>query len=179
MLSLNPISASMLALFAITGSLVHATPIAMEYMPGSELFMPLQTRAVDMPISIEEMLGPNPTVVSTENEDGSYTYSWDDPDSDTTSKELQSRAGGFQPCSNSPCSCGTTTRYQWSTFAYSQYLGDMQRISEPLCPPGSITNSRTYSYSYSINVQAGPDLKFTAGILDKLGIRVGFSYTWG
>ncbi|EUC29267.1 hypothetical protein COCCADRAFT_106975 [Bipolaris zeicola 26-R-13] len=62
---------------------------------------------------------------------------------------------------------------------WSQHLGIPRRISEPLCPPGSVTNSRTISYTYSINVNIGPDLKFGPSILDKFGIRVGFAYTWG
>lgn len=89
------------------------------------------------------------------------------------------------PCANEPC-CTLlgqgeyfTQQYRWKTDHWTQQRGFTRRISEPICPPGSVTNSRTISYSYSINVQLGPDLKFGPEILDKFGIRVGFSYTWG
>lgn len=87
------------------------------------------------------------------------------------------------PCPNEPC-CKKlgdyfTQEYRWTTKSWTQHLGATRRISEAICPPGSVTNSRTVSYSYSINVQVGPDLKFGPDILDKFGIRVGFAYTWG
>jgi hypothetical protein len=86
-------------------------------------------------------------------------------------------------CHNDPCCPDVNTPFHdkthFDSVVWSQHLGITRRISEAVCPPGGITKSNTLSYSYSINVQVGPDLKFGPAILDKFGIRVGFAYTWG
>ncbi|EDU48903.1 hypothetical protein PtrSN002B_011653 [Pyrenophora tritici-repentis] len=97
--------------------------------------------------------------------------------------DLVKRIGN--PCANDPC-CTILSNpdtfkkeYRWELKNWSQHLGKPQAISQPICPPGSVTNSRTVSYTWSINVNLGPDLKFGPSILDKFGIRVGFAYSWG
>lgn len=98
--------------------------------------------------------------------------------------EFDKRTPIGNPCANDPCCKALGINkfqdvYRWRTSTWSQSLGAVSRISEPICPPGSVSNSRTISYQASINVQLGPDLKFGPSILDKFGIRVGFAYTWG
>ncbi|OOQ86168.1 hypothetical protein PEBR_22639 [Penicillium brasilianum] len=68
---------------------------------------------------------------------------------------------------------------QSSITACEPFRGNTHQISDSLCPPGSISKTYTKSYSYQVSVQAGPDLKLGVGVLEKFGLRAGFSYTWG
>ncbi|KAJ5153548.1 uncharacterized protein N7482_010026 [Penicillium canariense] len=96
-----------------------------------------------------------------------------------TGSDLEARY--YTPQCLEACSCSSewTTSYSWETVSYSTVAGNLHKISDPLCPPGSISNSYTLSYSYQLSVQAGPDLKIPIKYLDKFGLRAGFSYTWG
>ncbi|KAJ6018469.1 hypothetical protein N7499_003306 [Penicillium canescens] len=77
------------------------------------------------------------------------------------------------------CQCEQETSYTWETVNYQVVSGNTHQVSDPLCPPGSIGKSYAYTYSYCVSIQEGPDLKIPVDYLDKLGIRAGFSYTWG
>ncbi|PIA98329.1 hypothetical protein CB0940_05390 [Cercospora beticola] len=71
------------------------------------------------------------------------------------------------------------------TVYYSLIKGAVHQLSEPECPPGSIGHTYSFSTSWSVSGQIGPDMKATLpGLtrfkkyLDKLGIRAGVAYSW-
>jgi hypothetical protein len=108
--------------------------------------------------AIDDMLGPNPTLVSnTTAYNGVYHQNHEqDPNE-------ESKVGGGAPfgCSTGNlCDCQPRrfNSFRWETQSVTQYRGGLHRISDPLCPPGTISKSYTFSYSYSVSVQAGPDL---------------------
>ena len=127
-------------------------------------------------VPIEDLLVGS-TVVSSE------TASQDTDLFDVPATSKRSPIGN--PCANEPCCTKLgmgnyhTKRYRWTNKNATQSLGATRRISEAICPPGSVTNSRTISYSYSVSIMVGPDLKFDSGILSNFGIRASFAYTWG
>ncbi|KAG5743715.1 hypothetical protein H9Q69_013964 [Fusarium xylarioides] len=133
------------------------------------------------------MVGPHPSTLSPTT---AYNSEYSVPRNLTDSAETESgdvEARGFA----SPpfgCSFGDMCKCQpkrfkavrWVARRTSKVSGAVHRISQPLCPPGTIGKSYTYSYSYQISVQAGPDIKGAViPYLDKFGIRTGFSYTLG
>jgi hypothetical protein len=108
--------------------------------------------------SIYDMLGSNPTLVSNTTDYNGVFYQKHDDDPNEESK-----VGGGAPfgCSTGNlCDCQPRRfkSFRWETQSTSQFRGGLHRISEPLCPPGTISKSYTYSYSYQVSVQAGPDL---------------------
>ncbi|CAE7020545.1 hypothetical protein PTTW11_03086 [Pyrenophora teres f. teres] len=154
----------------------------------------ISPRAEPKPVKIPiEELFEGSTIEKSGKGDGTI-YSFTMPKSDTkkpasggSDSESDLIAGSKigNPCANDPCCTllGNGESFEqvprWEMKDWSQHLGLSRAISQPLCPPGSVTDSTAVSYTYSINVQLGPDLKFGPAILDKFGIRVGFAWTWG
>ncbi|KAF4169670.1 hypothetical protein CNMCM6936_006829 [Aspergillus lentulus] len=94
------------------------------------------------------------------------------------SSSLEARQSYITSCEPCKCSFNQQVWYEWQTQNWNTVVGNTHLLSDPLCPPGSISKSWTKSWSHQISVQAGPDLKIGAGILEKFGIRAGYSYTW-
>ncbi|KAL7779762.1 hypothetical protein CFE70_009779 [Pyrenophora teres f. teres 0-1] len=69
--------------------------------------------------------------------------------------------------------------WQLINVDWSKFLGDTRVMSSPLCGPGSITNSYTATYSYSISGTIGTGFGPVASIFKGIDISVGFAYTWG
>ncbi|KAF5579294.1 hypothetical protein FPCIR_11176 [Fusarium pseudocircinatum] len=138
-------------------------------------------------VSIKDMLGPRPlTLSSTTAYNGEYSVPRNlTVSAKTESGDVEARGIASPPfgCSfGDMCNCQPKRfkSVRWVTQSTSKVSGAVHRISEPLCPPGTIGKSYAYSYSYQISVQAGPDIKGAViPYLDKFGIRAGFSYTWG
>lgn len=86
-----------------------------------------------------------------------------------------------------PCAATETHLDLDDTFRNNAVMGNTHVISDTLCAPGTIGKTYSFSYSWSVNFQAGPDLKATAisnppvvkNVLDKIGQRAGFAYTFG
>ncbi|KAF4976134.1 hypothetical protein FZEAL_7153 [Fusarium zealandicum] len=137
-------------------------------------------------VSINDMLGPNPSTISSTTE---YNKEYSVPVNTNDAAKAETgdiEARGFgvpYRCSfGDMCNCQPKRfkSIRWVTQSTSTIRGAVHRISEPLCPPGTIGKSFTFSYSFQLSLQAGPDIKGAViPYLDKFGIRAGFSYTWG
>ncbi|KAF5019540.1 hypothetical protein F66182_8455 [Fusarium sp. NRRL 66182] len=149
--------------------------------------LPGHSKESILEVSIQDMLGPHPSILhSTTEYNKEYSLDYALHSSvETVSGNIDARGFGGVPfgCSSGDmCKCQPKRfkSLRWATKRTSRVSGFVHRISEPLCPPGTIGKSYTYSYSYQISVQAGPDIKGAfIPYLDKFGIRAGFSYTWG
>ncbi|KAE8860160.1 hypothetical protein PTNB73_07770 [Pyrenophora teres f. teres] len=80
---------------------------------------------------------------------------------------------------DNPCDCDRYKTWQLINVDWSKFLGDTRVMSSPLCGPGSITNSYTATYSYSISGTIGTGFGPVASIFKGIDISVGFAYTWG
>ncbi|GIZ39012.1 hypothetical protein CKM354_000240400 [Cercospora kikuchii] len=92
------------------------------------------------------------------------------------------RVPADEPCNKFPMQ--TDVQFVGTVY-YNLVKGFKHQLSEPECPPGSIGHTYSFSTSWSISGQIGPDMKATLpGLtpfkkyLDKLGARVGVAYTW-
>jgi hypothetical protein len=77
------------------------------------------------------------------------------------SSSLKARQNFIPPITAAePCQSALNqeTDYVWQTQNWNTVQGNTHQISDPLCPPGSISKSYTISYSYQVNVNFGPDL---------------------
>ncbi|KAF7173444.1 hypothetical protein CNMCM5623_005652 [Aspergillus felis] len=110
---------------------------------------------------------------------------WDERDiafhNATNSSSLEPRQSYITSCEPCKCVYNQQVWYEWQTQNWNTVRGNTHQISDTLCPPGSISKTYTKSYTYQVSVQAGPDFnkKLGPGVLEKFGLRVGFSYTWG
>ncbi|EKG11366.1 hypothetical protein MPH_11527 [Macrophomina phaseolina MS6] len=101
------------------------------------------------------------------------------------SEELYEALTGQKPkplnkrdCPN-PCACGTHRTYSLADSNWNKFYGNLRSMSSPLCGPGTIAKTYTASYSWQVSGSIDPSFKLDAGFLEKLGVKVGFAYTWG
>ncbi|KAF4308881.1 hypothetical protein GTA08_BOTSDO01808 [Botryosphaeria dothidea] len=68
---------------------------------------------------------------------------------------------------------------RFTTTNWNKFYGNLRSMSSPLCGPGTISKTYTASYSWQVSGSIDPSVKLDAGFLEKLGVKVGFAYTWG
>ncbi|EDU47587.1 predicted protein [Pyrenophora tritici-repentis Pt-1C-BFP] len=94
-------------------------------------------------------------------------------------KKLESSLDKRQCNSDNPCECGTHRTWQLIDVSWSKFLGETKVMSSPLCGPGSISNTFTATYSYSVSTTITTGAGPVASVWKGIDISVGFSYTWG
>lgn len=136
--SISSVLAASLATLAVLAHPAAAASIPADIVPGM-LFegsinstVGIFTRDDTRPIS-QDVSDKDTTEKSSSNLNDNYEY---EDDSSVGASQIGN------PHANDPC-YSTRTVYKWTTKSWSQHVGPPQRISEPVCPPASITKSKT------------------------------------
>ncbi|KAH7015972.1 hypothetical protein B0J12DRAFT_418674 [Macrophomina phaseolina] len=96
-----------------------------------------------------------------------------------TARDIELMTPEKRACWQNPCDCGTYRTYALENINWSKAYGGVRAMSQPLCGPGAIAKTYTYSWSYTITGSISPGWKPSPESLLSLGISVGFSYTFG
>lgn len=131
---------------------------------------------------IPELAGFNLTTVN-----GSLIYDLPKGGIDI-SEELYEKLSGKKPdhdlltkryCEN-PCNCGTHKVWHLDSGNWNKFLGKYKVLSAVLCGPGTITNTFSEAYTYTVAGQIDPSIGIMDGkFLSKLGLKLTFQYSFG
>lgn len=73
-----------------------------------------------------------------------------------TARDIELMTPEKRACWQNPCDCGTYRTYALENINWSKAYGGVRAMSQPLCGPGAIAKTYTYSWSYTITGSISP-----------------------